>query len=76
MSLYGCHNKPRPTVNSTYLGRVGYEDAINQNWGTFSREPIYIDIKSAFGTTDCQYTLSHASDPLCSGCMHQAKEAS
>jgi hypothetical protein len=69
MSIYGCFNKPRPTKHSTYKAQSGWKV-----WqGT--RKPMYVDIKSAFGTTECQYTQQHVSDPQCLGCAHRAKEA-
>jgi hypothetical protein len=74
MSIYGCHNKPRPVANSTYLAQLGYAEPIDEGWGTFSRAAEYVEVESAFDTTDCQYTKQHAADPHCSGCVHRTKE--
>jgi hypothetical protein len=67
-SKYSCHGKPRPATHSTYKAQAGWK--LWQN----TRKPFYVDIKSAFGTTECQYTKDHAGDPQCSGCVHQFKE--
>lgn len=75
MSQYGCHNKPRPTAESSYVAQAGWSALYRDGFGGPCRDPIYVDIKSAFGTTTCQYTLTHATDPLCSGCAHRAKDA-
>jgi hypothetical protein len=75
MSLYGCNNKPRPTAESSYVAQAGWSETFRDGLGAPCRVPIYIDIKSAFGTTACQYTLAHATDPECSGCVHRSKDA-
>lgn len=75
MSIYGCHNKPRPTVDSGYVAQVAWSETFRDGFGAPCRTPVYVDIKSAFGTTDCQYTQQHAADPECSGCVHRAKDA-
>lgn len=73
MSIYGCHSKPRQTSESSYIAQQGW---VGKKDGFFNTEkhPVYIEVKSAFGTTECQYTKQHPSDKECSGCPHQAKE--
>lgn len=75
MSKYGCHNRPRPTAESSYVAQKGWSETFRDGFGAPQRVPIYVDIKSAFGTTACQYTIHHATDPDCSGCVHRAKDA-
>lgn len=72
LTTYGCHNKPRPSAKRTYLAQAGYENPVPMGWDTYSREPVYVEINGAFGSTDCQYTQQHANDPHCSGCVHRA----
>jgi hypothetical protein len=74
MSIYGCHNKPRPVEGAPYMAQSEWSRSFRDKVGQPYRVPIYIDIKSAFDTTDCQYTKQHAADPHCSGCVHRAKE--
>ena len=74
MSIYGCHNKPRPTADSSYVAQSGWSETFRDSLGNPSRIPMYVDIKSAFGSTACQYTLTNASDPVCSGCVHRKTE--
>jgi hypothetical protein len=73
MSLYGCNNKPRPTARSSYVAQIGWKTSPRDSLGPVTRTPICGRIKSAFGTTECQYTLTHAADPECSGCVHRSK---
>jgi hypothetical protein len=75
MTLYGCHNKPRPTAESSYIAQSSWSETFRDGMGNPSRVPFYVDVQSAFGTTDCQYTRTHAGDPQCSGCVHRAREA-
>lgn len=74
MSLYGCHNKPRPTSRSSYVAQISWKTSPRDSLGLVMRTPIYGRIKSAFGTTACQYTQTHAADPECSGCVHRSKD--
>lgn len=67
---YSCHNKPRPTKDSSYVAQAGWVD-MRDGLGTPIRAPVLRDIKSAFGTTTCQYDKSQT-DPACFGC-HQQK---
>jgi hypothetical protein len=76
MSIYGCHNKPRPNADSSYIAQSSWSATFRDGFGAPHRTPQYIDIKSAFGTTGCQYTKQHASDPQCAGCVHRMKEGS
>jgi hypothetical protein len=75
MTKYACHNKPRPTPASTYVAQSGWGEVFRDGFGNPCRVPTYVDVKSAFGTTDCQYTKTHATDPECSGCVHRTKDA-
>lgn len=75
MSQYGCHNKPRPDPSGTYVAQAAWSKTFRDGFGNPHRTPLYVDVKSAFGTTDCQYTKTHASDPQCSGCVHRTKDA-
>ncbi|MGZ3676612.1 MAG: hypothetical protein ACXVCO_20095 [Ktedonobacterales bacterium] len=68
MSIYSCHNKSRPTKHGTYKAQSGWK--IWQH----TRKPIYVDIKTVFDLSRCDYTQQHASDPECLGCAHRAKE--
>ena len=72
MSNYGCFNKPRPTADSSYIAQFGWAH-VRGPGAAARKEPIHTVVNAAFGTTDCQYTLSHAADPECSGCVHRAK---
>lgn len=66
---YGCHNRPRPTADSSYQTQNGYEtDFLGRRI-----RPVYKAIKSAFGTTSCQYDKS-ATDAACAGCEHAKQE--
>jgi hypothetical protein len=73
MSIYGCWNKPRPTADSSHIAQFGWFGKKDGPLNT-EKHPVYIEVKSAFGSTDCQYTIQHATDPHCSGCVHRAKE--
>jgi hypothetical protein len=75
VSRYGCHNKPRPTPESSYVAQVAWSETFRNGFDEPQRVPVYVDVKSAFGTTACQYTLTHAADPECSGCVHRSKDA-
>lgn len=66
--MYGCHNKPRPTEYSYYVAQVGWINKSTGVIGIAHREPVYKPIKSAFGTTSCQYDKS-ATDTSCKGCQ-------
>jgi hypothetical protein len=68
MSLYTCHNKPRPIKGRTYKAQAGWKVWRN------TRKPVYVDIKCAFDLSRCDYTKTHASDRECLGCVHRAGE--
>lgn len=70
---YGCHNKPRPNANSTYIAQKGWSLALRDKFRVPHRIPIFTDIKSAFGTTTCQYDAS-CHDKGCTGCTHAAEK--
>lgn len=75
MSIYGCHNKPRPNAGTAVLAQDGWV------YGLFDYEAGHTDriariVQTPYAmSTDCQYTRTHATDPLCSGCVHRAKDA-
>jgi hypothetical protein len=80
MSVYGCHNKPRPTQGAALPVQDGWLYTgitcvrPNENFKAIpSRIPRMVDVPYVM-TVPCQYTQQHASDPLCSGCEHR-KEA-
>jgi hypothetical protein len=70
MSMYGCHNKPRPIANAPLIVQDGYHPGPPDT-------RIALMVEAPFRmNTDCQYTKTHASDPQCSGCVHRHKELS
>lgn len=71
MSIYGCHSKPRPAPGATYVAQRGWRQRVAQSP---DRAPDWAHVDATFGTTACQYTLTHASDPLCAGCPHRSTE--
>lgn len=73
MSIYGCHNKPRPQPHHSYVAQVGWMDQ-RDGFNEPCPAPIYQDIYFMM-STPCQYTKQHASDPECSGCVHRTKDA-
>ena len=75
MSKYGCWNKARPAPDATYVAQEGWKDTYHVGLIKPFKVPVYTAIKASFGTTACQYTQTHASDPQCSGCVHRSKEA-
>jgi hypothetical protein len=64
---YGCHNKPRPTKESGYIAQGGWREYKDQQ-GRPVKMPVHVEVKSAFGTTTCQYDKS-ATDSSCKGCQ-------
>jgi hypothetical protein len=71
MSLYGCHNKPRPTANRAIIVQDGYRAVLSeppmQLYARYTTVPFSMSI-------ECKYTEHHASDPQCAGCVHRARE--
>lgn len=70
MTLYGCHNKPRPVTGAPIVVRDGYYAStlyLNDVIACTTNVPYVM-------STDCQYTKQHAADPHCSGCVHRSKE--
>lgn len=56
---YGCHNKPRPTAASSYIAQSEWEKTVpGDKYGNPTRQPLYRNVHSAFGTTACQYDRS------------------
>jgi hypothetical protein len=67
MNHYGCHNQPRPTPATSYIGQAGWRDMRDQ-FGAPVRSPVFVDIPHQL-STDCRFDRS-ASDVKCSGCEH------
>jgi len=75
MSIYGCHNKPRPTEGALIDVQDGHHTRIfDYADGTADRIDRIVQVPYAMSTA-CQYTNHHAADPLCSGCVHRAKDS-
>lgn len=70
MTTHGCHNKPGPTRSTTYLAQDGYEPAVSQGNGNYTRTPRYVLVPHVM-TTECQYTRGTPDDPRCKGCTHR-----
>lgn len=66
--LYGCNNKPRPTVGATQVGQAGWRH-FRDGFGNPCRRPVYVDIPYAMSTT-CQYDKADK-DAGCAGCEHR-----
>lgn len=66
MSIYGCHNKPRPVKDSPIWVQDGY---VTNEDGT-QRIDRMVQIPYVM-STDCQYTKMHPNDPHCAGCVHK-----
>ncbi len=66
--LNGCHNKPRPTAESTYPAQDGWYDLRELRFGRPGRVARTVAIKHTMSTT-CQYDKS-ATDVGCRGCQH------
>ena len=73
MSLYGCHNKPRPVTDAPVIAQDGYHEGWTPQYCTLRRMPNWITVPYVM-STECQYTKQHAADPHCAGCGHRAKE--
>ena len=74
MSLYGCHNKPRPEYGAPILvQQYWHQMSGHASDGTIGLLARMVDIPYVM-STDCQYTKQHAGDPQCAGCSHRAKE--
>lgn len=71
--LNGCHNKPRPTAESTYPAQDGYIDAVKSAGGEPTRLPRVVQVPHRMSTT-CQYDKS-ATDAGCAGCQHGEERA-
>lgn len=75
MSLYGCHNKPRPTAGAALLVQDGYVSGLfDYEAGHTDRIDRMVSVPFVL-SVPCQYTHQHAADPQCSGCEHRTKEA-
>lgn len=69
MTLAGCHNRPRPDPNATYLAQRGWLD-LTDSTGRAGRIPVLVEVKASFGTIDCQNDRS-ATEACCTGCCHR-----
>lgn len=77
--LAGCHNKPRPTTESSYLAQDGYEtwhayksvDGLDYRLDEPTRVPAMVRVNFRM-ESDCQYDMS-ATASCCTGCMHAKK---
>ena len=63
--MYGCHNKPRQTPQSSYLAQDGYA------LGITTREPSLKWVGHAM-STECQYSKNTV-DAKCDGCMNKGQ---
>jgi len=75
MSIYGCHNKPRPVIGAPINVQDGYHVGIfDYEDGTSDRIDRIVQVPYGM-STPCQYTKLHVADPQCSGCVHRARDA-
>lgn len=68
LHLAGCHNRPRPTAETSYVAQAGWREY--EERGEPVRVPVLVRIKHAMSTS-CQYDKS-ATDSACGGCVHGA----
>lgn len=59
---YGCHGRPRPTAETTYVAQYGWE------YSGITRSPLTMDVYHVMSTT-CQYDKA-TTDAKCVGCEH------
>lgn len=65
--VYGCHNRPRPTAETSYPAQLGWHYGISLK-GEPTRLPVVVPIAHTM-STNCRYDLS-AADQRCAGCAH------
>lgn len=70
---WGCHNKPRPTADTTYQAQDGWLRSVGFE-GQPTRLPRIIQIRHTM-STECQYSKTTA-DAKCTGCDHNQGEKS
>jgi len=68
---HGCHNKPRVSPSSSYTAQNGWREFTDR--GLPVKVPVWVEVKSNFGTSACQYDKS-ATDKECNGCHQQGKK--
>lgn len=68
----GCYD--RPASAPPYFAQDGYEETVDQGWGTFHRTTRYIEVEHVM-SEDCQYS-EHTVAPKCAGCRWNKQEAS
>lgn len=68
VTLYGCHDKPRPNGATWAYVQDGYFHEVDGNGKVESRTPR---LKKSFHvmSTECKYDKS-ATDSMCKGCKH------
>lgn len=66
-SVYGCHNRPRPTAATSYPAQDGWQGGVTLRQ-TATRMPVIVPIAHTL-STNCRYDLS-AADQRCAGCAH------
>lgn len=64
---YGCHNKPRPTPETTLTAQSGWIEYEERN--AVVRVPVWAKIPHRF-MEGCKYDKA-TSDRACEGCMHK-----
>lgn len=64
---YGCHNKPRPTPQASYIAQDGWHEFIDGR-GNPVRTPKWKEVNFNF-STDCD-PGKRAIDPRCASCQH------
>lgn len=65
--VYGCHDKPRPTSETSYVAQASIE-IIRDGFGAPFRQPAYVDIKHTM-STNCRYD-KWQTDDRCRGCKN------
>lgn len=66
MSIYGCHNKPRPTANAPLPVQDGWYKSAMSN----TRYPRMAIAPYAMSTA-CQYSQQQPNDSQCAGCQNK-----
>lgn len=64
---YGCHNKPRPTAETTYAAQSGWIEYEERN--AVVRQPVWVKIPHRF-SQGCKYDKAET-DNACDGCRHK-----
>lgn len=73
MSIYGCHDEPRPIAGAPLLVQDGYIYGLfDHEAGHADRIARMIEVPYVM-TVPCQYTQHNPSDKECDGCPWQSK---